>query len=82
MIVGAASFIALIALPADFFYTTFAALLFMNGLGSGLFVAPNSTQIMNSAPALERGQASGMRATTTYKERAQSVPLNRLCDRP
>ena len=62
MVLGAASFIALMLLPADFSYAAFALLLFANGLGSGLFVAPNSTQIMNSVPARERGQASGVRA--------------------
>ncbi|WP_210245363.1 MFS transporter [Mesorhizobium sp. B2-4-15] len=75
MVVGAGSFIALMALPADFSYTAFAALLFLNGLGSGLFVAPNSTQIMNSVPARERGQASGMRATTTNAGQVLSIGL-------
>jgi MFS family permease len=64
MLLGAASFAALMLLPADFPYWLFALLIFLNGIGSGLFVAPNSTQIMNSVPATERGQASGMRATT------------------
>jgi MFS family permease len=64
MIVGAISFALLMLLPADFNYWLFAFLIFLNGLGSGLFSAPNSTQIMNSVPPSERGQASGMRATT------------------
>ncbi|HVY20541.1 MAG TPA: MFS transporter [Bauldia sp.] len=64
MIVGAISFALLMLLPADFNYWVFAFLIFLNGLGSGLFSAPNSTQIMNSVPPSERGQASGMRATT------------------
>lgn len=64
MIIGAISFALLMLLPADFDYWTFAFLIFLNGVGSGLFSAPNSTQIMNSVPASERGQASGMRATT------------------
>jgi MFS family permease len=64
MIVGAVSFLFLMLLPADFNYWVFAFLVFLNGLGSGLFSAPNSTQIMNSVPPSERGQASGMRATT------------------
>jgi len=75
MLAGAASFIALMALPANFSYGVFAALLFLNGLGSGLFVAPNSTQIMNSVPAGERGQASGMRATTTNVGQVLSIGL-------
>jgi MFS family permease len=70
---GAASFIALMLLPADFSYTVFALLLFANGLGSGLFAAPNMTQIMNSVPAPERGQASGLRATTTNVGSVMSI---------
>ncbi|MGZ4666238.1 MAG: MFS transporter, partial [Frankiaceae bacterium] len=41
----------------------FAALVALNGLGSGLFSAPNATSIMNSVPAADRGAASGARAT-------------------
>jgi MFS family permease len=73
MLIGAASFVALMLLPSDFSYLVFAALLFANGLGSGLFVAPNSTQIMNSVPRQERGQASGMRATTTNAGQVLSI---------
>jgi MFS family permease len=64
MLVGAISFIGLMELPPDFSYTLFAVLIFVNGLGTGIFLAPNATQIMNAVPAQERGQASGLRATT------------------
>jgi MFS family permease len=57
------SFAGLLALPTDFRYWQFAALLALNGIGSGLFAAPNTTAIMNSVPARERGAASGVRAT-------------------
>jgi hypothetical protein len=50
-------------LPANFTFPLFAALLLMNGIGMGLFAAPNVTGIMNSVPAEQRGAASGMRAT-------------------
>ena len=63
MLLTAASFAALMLLPVDFPYLVFAALLLANGIGSGLFAAPNSAAIMNSVPALQRGAASGMRAT-------------------
>jgi EmrB/QacA subfamily drug resistance transporter len=63
MLLGAASFAALMMLPANFNFWTFAVLLFVMGLGSGFFAAPNTTAIMNSVPSHERGQASGMRAT-------------------
>ena len=35
----------------------------MNGIGMGLFAAPNMAGIMNSSPPDKRGAASGMRAT-------------------
>ncbi|MCU1430429.1 MAG: putative transrane efflux pump (multidrug resistance related protein) [Actinomycetia bacterium] len=63
MIVAAASFGLLTFLPANFAFPVFAALLLMNGIGMGLFAAPNMTGIMNSVPAENRGAASGMRAT-------------------
>jgi MFS family permease len=63
MIVAAASFGLLTFLPANFAFPIFAALLLMNGIGMGLFAAPNMTGIMNSVPPENRGAASGMRAT-------------------
>jgi MFS family permease len=63
MLVAALSFGLLMLLPANFVFPIFAALLLLNGIGVGLFAAPNTTGIMNSAPAAERGAASGMRAT-------------------
>ncbi len=62
LLVGA-SFLGLMLLPVDFSYWAFAALLVLNGIGSGLFSAPNTTAIMNAVPAGQRGAASGMRAT-------------------
>jgi MFS family permease len=63
LLLVAASFIGLVLLPVDFDYWAFAGLLVLNGIGSGLFSAPNTTAIMNSVPARQRGAASGMRAT-------------------
>jgi MFS family permease len=63
MLVGAASFGLLMLLPANFSFPIFGSLLLLNGLGMGLFAAPNTTGIMNSVPAAQRGSASGMRAT-------------------
>ncbi len=63
MAVAAASFGLLMLLPADFSFPIFALLLLMNGIGMGLFAAPNMTGIMNSVPPETRGAASGMRAT-------------------
>jgi MFS family permease len=63
MLLTVASFAALLLLPIDFPYPLFALLLLANGIGSGLFAAPNTAGIMNSVPARQRGAASGMRAT-------------------
>jgi hypothetical protein len=41
----------------------FALLIFGNGIGSGLFAAPNTSAIMSAVPAEHRGSASGMRST-------------------
>ena len=63
MIVTAASFGLLMTLPANFTFWVFALLLLLNGLGTGMFSAPNMAGIMNAAPPEQRGAASGMRAT-------------------
>src|SRR5258706_10719062 len=63
LLLMAATFVGLLVLPVDFDYPAFAALLLLNGIGSGLFSAPNTTAVMNSVPAAERGSASGIRAT-------------------
>ncbi|MGX6606675.1 MFS transporter [Micromonosporaceae bacterium Da 78-11] len=63
LLVMAVSFVGLLLLPGNFNYPVFAALIFINGLGGGLFAAPNTSLIMSSVPANMRGAASGMRAT-------------------
>ena len=63
LVIVAASFGGLMLLPTDFNYWAFAGLLVLNGIGSGLFSAPNTTAIMNSVPASSRGAAAGMRGT-------------------
>ena len=50
-------------IPVNFNYWVFAVLVFLNGLGGGIFTAPNTAAIMYSVPAAQRGAASGMRAT-------------------
>jgi MFS family permease len=75
MLLGAATFIGLMFLNANFDYPVFAGLLFLNGVGSGLFSAPNSTMIMNGVPAGERGQASGLRATTMNAGQVLSIGI-------
>ncbi|MDM4762195.1 MFS transporter [Galbitalea sp. SE-J8] len=60
LLVVAATFVLLLVIPVDFAYGEFALLTFLNGIGSGMFAAPNRTAIMNSVPADQRGAASGM----------------------
>jgi MFS family permease len=59
----ALSFVFLLFLPVNFPYWVFALIIALNGLGSGLFVAPNRAEMMNSVPANARGAAGGMIAT-------------------
>jgi MFS family permease len=73
MLVFAASFGGLLALPVDFHYWLFALLLVVNGLGTGLFASPNSSSIMGSVPRSQRGAASGMRSTFQNSGTALSI---------
>jgi MFS family permease len=63
MLLMAVTFVALVMIPVDFNYWIFAVLVFLNGLGGGIFTAPNTAAIMSSVPAAQRGAASGVRAT-------------------
>ena len=63
MVLTAVSFVALVMIPVNFNYLVFALLIFLNGLGGGIFTAPNTAAIMSSVPAAQRGAASGVRAT-------------------
>ncbi len=62
LLVAACAFTGLMLLPIDFPYPAFAAIIFCNGVGSGLFASPNTSSIMSSVPARHRGAASGMRS--------------------
>jgi MFS family permease len=63
MLISAAAFAGFVLLPANFLYISFAAILFIMGIGGGIFASPNMASVMNSVPAEHRGAASGMRAT-------------------
>ena len=56
-------FIGLSMLPYNFDYWELGVLIFLMGLGNGMFSSPNSSSIMNSVPPQDRGVASGMMAT-------------------
>ncbi|MEU9149651.1 MFS transporter [Streptomyces sp. NPDC048417] len=73
LVVVMLSFLGLLALPVDFDYGLFAALLLLNGLGQGMFSAPNTSSIMGSVPAEYRGVASGMRSTFQNSGTALSI---------
>jgi MFS family permease len=73
MVVFGGSFIGLMLLPVSFSYWAFALLIAVNGIGSGMFAAPNSSSIMGSVPARHRGAASGMRSTFQNSGTALSI---------
>ena len=59
LVLVAVTFIALIELPVNFSYGAFAALIFLNSVGMGMFIAPNQTGIMNSLPAVPARRRRG-----------------------
>jgi MFS family permease len=63
LLLAACAFTGLMLLPVVFPFWLFALLIFGNGVGSGLFASPNTSAIMSSVPAWQRGAASGMRST-------------------
>lgn len=73
LLIVAATFVALLLIPVNFPYWLFAIITFLNGIGSGMFAAPNRTAIMNSVPANQRGAASGM--TGTFQNAGNSLSI-------
>ena len=71
----AASFVGLILLPVVFPYIGFAGLLLINGIGQGMFSAPNTSSIMGAVPPEHRGAASGMRSTFQNSGAALSIGI-------
>ncbi|HYA00343.1 MAG TPA: MFS transporter [Candidatus Binatia bacterium] len=63
MLVSAVGFLVMLAFPANFDYVLFALVMLLTGIAQGLFASPNTSSIMNSVPARDRGAASGMRVT-------------------
>src|SRR5262245_60891290 len=63
MLLSGSTFVGLMLLPIEFPYWAFALLIGINGVGVGMFGAPNTSAIMGSLPARQRGVASGMRST-------------------
>ncbi|WP_104483193.1 MFS transporter [Actinokineospora auranticolor] len=73
LLVTALSFGLLIALPVDFPYWAFAAVLVLNGIGMGMFSSPNRAEVMNSLPPHARGSGSGM--MTTFQNTAMVLSI-------
>ncbi|GHH85260.1 MFS transporter [Streptomyces sulfonofaciens] len=73
MVLAAATFVALEALPVDFAYVWFALILLLNGIGMGLFAAPNRAAIMNSLPPDQRGVGAGI--STTFQNSAMVLSI-------
>ena len=73
MVLFGASLVGLLCLPIVFPYWAFALLTALNGIGTGMFAAPNISSIMGSVPSRYRGVASGMRATFQNSGTALSI---------
>jgi MFS family permease len=75
MLLFGASFVGLMLIPIDFSYAWFAVLIVANGVGVGMFSSPNSSAVMSSVPARQRGAASGMRSTFQNSGTALSIGI-------
>ncbi|PRZ43714.1 putative MFS family arabinose efflux permease [Antricoccus suffuscus] len=73
MLLAAASFLWLALVPVNFSYWEFAIVLLLNGIGMGLFAAPNRAAIMNSLPPNQRGVGAGM--STTFQNSAMVLSI-------
>ncbi|MFG2212357.1 MFS transporter [Streptomyces sp. NPDC048638] len=73
MVLAAGTFVALQALPVDFSYPGFAAILLFNGIGMGLFASPNRAAVMNSLPPDRRGVGAGI--STTFQNAAMVLSI-------
>jgi MFS family permease len=73
MIGCAVSFAMLIALPVNFSFPLFAAILLFNGISMGMFASPNRAGVMNSLPRGDRGAGGGM--NQTFQNSAQVVSI-------
>jgi MFS family permease len=60
LVLTGVSLIGLQAIPINFSYPVFAGLLLLVGLSMGLFAAPNTSAVMNSLPANQRGAGGAM----------------------
>ncbi|MEY2440821.1 MAG: hypothetical protein QOJ46_247 [bacterium] len=73
MLTAALTFALLLALPIDFPYLPFAAILLLNGVSMGMFASPNRAAVMNSLPPGDRGAGGGM--NQTFQNSAQVLSI-------
>ncbi|HEU4976480.1 MAG TPA: MFS transporter [Baekduia sp.] len=73
MVLTAVGFVLLLALPTNFAYPAFAAVLLLIGLSMGLFASPNRAAVMNSLPAEHRGAGGAM--NQTFQNSAQVLSI-------
>lgn len=75
MLITALAFVLLAIMPYNFNYIEFGSVLFLMGVGSGMFGSPNSSSIMNSVPPQNRGVASGMMQTLNNTAMTASMAI-------
>jgi MFS family permease len=75
LLLSAAVFLLFNLLPMNFPYVPFAVLLFLIGLSMGMFSAPNTSSVMNSLPADQRGAGSGMLNTLQNSASVLSIGI-------
>ncbi len=61
------------ALPMNFDYVEFAAVIFFFSMFAGMFFTPNQTAVMNSLPAEQRGAGAGMNGTFMNSAQVLSI---------
>jgi MFS family permease len=74
-LLAALSLALLSVLPVDFSYGWFGVLLFVFGVGNGMFAAPNRAAIMNSLPPWRRGIGSGIASTFQNSGQVLSIGI-------
>jgi len=75
MVIVGVGFLLLTTLPYDFNYLEFGLMIFLIGIGNGMFASPNTASIMNSVPPQHRGVASGMRSTLQNAGQTMSIAI-------
>ena len=73
MVATGIAFVLLELLQINFSYPLFAAIILLNGIGTGAFASPNRAGVMNSLPARDRGAGGGM--NQTFQNSAQVLSI-------